>query len=212
VKRTLAGGVVAIFLVAVHAPIHALIEQPTDIDIANALGIARGSEIVRTRFHASYIIPVKDPLVESLEVITEFRRYVLAAEEQTQAGNWMMARGGFDQKGRTLTDLLKPLAGQVSIRTKLRFHPLNSYVAVPPLDILLGEPTLVAQQTLRTPLVTPAAGDNKKREMKTRDFIYGATIETTFDAREIADRVLAVRLVFEGEEILRGSVDFSRLD
>ena len=45
-----------------------------------------------------------------------------------------------------------------------------------------------------------------------RDFIYGATIETTFDAREIADRVLAVRLVFEGKEILRGAVDFTRLD
>jgi hypothetical protein len=60
--------------------------------------------------------------------------------------------------------------------------------------------------------VTPAAGDKKKSEMKTRDSIYGATIETTFDAREIADRVLAVRLVFEGKEILRGSVDFSRLD
>ena len=40
----------------------------------------------------------------------------------------MMGRGGYDPKGRTLKDLLRPLAGQVSIRARLRFHPHNTYV------------------------------------------------------------------------------------
>ena len=84
------------------------------------------------------------PLIEHLDVITEFRRFVLAAEDQLKAGNWMMARGGYDPKGRTLKDLLRPRSGQVSIRARLRFHPQNNYTSLPAFDILLGEPTLLA--------------------------------------------------------------------
>ena len=194
-------------LVAWAPPAGAVIEQPSDSDFAKALNLAGGSEAIRAQFHAPYIVSIKDDTVEQLEVITELRRLVLAAEEQLQAGNWMLGRGGFDQKGRTLKDLLKPLSGQVSIRARLRFHPHNSYVTLPAFDILLGEPTLVAEQTRRTPHITPASGD-----VKPRDFIYGATIETSFDARSINDRVLPVRLVSEGKELARATVDFSRFD
>jgi hypothetical protein len=193
--------------VAVERPIAGIIEQPTERDFANALNLASASESIRGRFHAPYIVPVKDALIEQLDVITEFRRLVLSAEEQLREGNWMLGRGGFDQKGRTLKDRLQPYAGQVSIRARLRFHPHNSYVAVPPFDILLGEPTLVAQQSIRTPHIVPASGDGN-----TRDFIAGATIEITFDAREINDRALPVRIVSEGKELLRAAVDFSRFD
>ena len=203
----------AAFVLAVP-PAGAVIEQPTDGDFARALNLAGSSESIRAQFHAPYIVPFKDATVEQLEVITELRRLVLAAEEQLQAGNWMLGRGGFDQKGRTLKDLLKPLSGQVSIRARLRFHPHNSYVALPAFDILLGEPTLVAEQTMRTPLISPASREGKpvSGDGKPRDFIYGATIETTFDARSINDRMLPVRLVSEGKELARAVVDFSRID
>jgi hypothetical protein len=194
-------------LLVFERPMHGHIEQPTDRDFANALNMASGSETLRARFHAPYIVPVKDAVIEQLEVITEYRRLVLAAEEQLKAGNWMLGRGGFDQKGRTLKDLLKPFAGQVSIRARLRFHPHNSYVTLPPFDVLLGEPTLVAQQSIRTPQVIPASGDGNPR-----DFIAGATIEITFDALEIADRALPVRIVSEGKELARAVVDFARFD
>jgi hypothetical protein len=101
----------------------ALTEQLTDRDISSALAVATGPEAARTLFHAPYILPVKDATIEQLEVITEYRRFVLAAEDELKAGNWMMARGGYDPKGRSLKDLLKPSAGQVSIRARLRFHP-----------------------------------------------------------------------------------------
>ncbi len=205
-KVSLAVFVVAA-LVAAEPPVAAVIEQPTDRDMANALNLATSSESIRAHFHAPYVVPFKDATVEQFDVITEFRRLVLAAEEQLQAGNWMLGRGGFDQKGRTLRDLLKPFAGQVSIRVRLRFHPHNSYVTLPAFDILLGEPTLVAEQTTRTPHVLPASGDGKPR-----DFIYGATIETSFDARAINDRTLPVRIVSEGKELARTTIDFSRVD
>lgn len=193
-------------LLVAQAPIAALTEVLSERDVAYALNIANGSDASRALFHAPYVVAVDDPLVEHLEVITEFRRFVLAAEDQAKAGNWMMARGGFDQKGRSLKDLLRPLGGQVSIRAQLRFHPQNSYVTLPAFDMLLGEPTLLAINVARTPHITPATG-----EPGTRDVIDGATIEVFYNAPTVGDRTLPVRLFSEGRELARVSVDFSRV-
>jgi hypothetical protein len=197
---------VAVALLLVQMPIAAVTEVLTDSDIAYAFAIANGSESNRALFHAPYRIAVDDPLVEHLEIITEFRRFVLAAEDQLKAGNWMMARGGFDSKGRSLKDLLRPLNGQMSIRARLRFHPHNNYVTLPAFDILLGEPTLLAINAIRTPHTTPATG-----EPGTRDIFTGATIEVFYNAPTIDDRELPVRLFSEGNELRRLGVDFSRL-
>jgi hypothetical protein len=123
-----------------------------------------------------------------------------------KTGNWMMARGGFDSKGRTLKDLLRPLEGQVSVRARLRFHPHNNYVTLPAFDILLGDPTLLAINAIRTPHTHPTG------EPGTRDVIHGATIEVFYNAPTIDDRVLPVRLFFEGREQARINIDFSRVD
>jgi hypothetical protein len=195
----------AAFLLA-GAPVVALTEILTDRDYAYAMSIANGSEGTRTLFHTPYVLAVNDPTIERLEVITEFRRFVLAAEDQLKAGNWMMARGGYDSKGRTVRDLLRPLEGQVSLRARLRFHPHNAYVTLPPFDILVGEPTLLAINTIRTPHITPASG-----ERGTRDVIDGATIEVFYNAPTIKNRMLPIRMFFEGKELTRVGVDFARI-
>ena len=82
-----------------QAPIAAVTEVMTDSDIAQALNIANGSDATRALFHAPYHVAVDAPLIEHLEIITEFRRFVLAAEDQLKGGNWMMARGGFERRG-----------------------------------------------------------------------------------------------------------------
>lgn len=197
---------VAAGLVLARVPVAALTEVLTDRDIAYALNIANGSEGTRTLFHSAYIVAVDDATIEHLDVVTEFRRFVLAAEDQLKAGNWMMGRGGYDPKGRTLRDVLRPLEGQVSIRARLRFHPHNSYITLPAFDILLGEPTLLAINATRTPAITPATG-----EPGTRDVITGATIEVFYNAPTIHDRILPIRLLLEGKELTRVSVDFSRI-
>ena len=197
---------VAAALLFAQAPIAAVTEVMTDSDIAQALNIANGSDATRALFHAPYHVTVDAPVIEHLEIITEFRRFVLAAEDQLKGGNWMMARGGFDPKGRRLRDLLRPLGGQVSIRARLRFHPQNNYVTLPAFDILLGDPTLLASIALRAPHITPATG-----EPGTRDVINGATIEVFYNAPTIDDRLLPVRLISEGKEVARVSVDFSRV-
>ena len=193
-------------LVLAQAPLAGITEVLSERDIAYALAIANGSEATREAFHAPYLVAVNDPIIEQLDVITELRRYVLAAEDQLKSGNWMMGRGGFDAKGRTLTDVLRPLSGQVSIRVRLRFHPQNNYGALPAFDILVGEPTLLAMNATRTTHVTPATG-----ERGTREVINGATIETFYNAPTINDRVLPVRMILEGKELARVTVDFGRV-
>jgi hypothetical protein len=198
--------VLAVLLLA-RVPVAGVTEVMTEREVAQALNIANGSDASRALFHAPYRVAIDDPLIEHLEVITEFRRFVLAAEEQLKSGNWMMTRGGYDTKGRTIKDLLRSRSGQVSIRARLRFHPLNNYVALPAFDILLGDPTLLGIDAVRTPHVNPSNG-----EPGTRDVIHGATIETFYNAPTIADRVLPLRLLFEGKEVARRSVDFSRVE
>jgi hypothetical protein len=207
VRKTWLASLVAGVLLVAQPSLVALIEEPSDRDIANALNMARASETIRTTFHKPYILPYTDDTIERIEIVTEFRRFVLSAEEHLAAGNWMLGRGGFDQKGRTLKDLLRPFAGRVSVRARLRFHPHNSYVALPPFDILVGEPTLVVEQSTRTPHVVAAS-----REGNTRDFIYGATIESFFDAHAVKGRVLPVRIISKGKELARTTADFSRFD
>ena len=187
--------------VIADSPVAAIDYDFTEADMRRAVTIAVGSEGFREKFHAAYNVPVNDTTVEQVEVITEFRRFVLASEEQLGLGNWTLARGGFDSSGRTLKDMLQRWKGQVSIRTRIRFHPQHAYATVPPIDILVGEPSFLAVDTLRTP-VTLAESNG----------LIGAVIETTFNAVSFADRTLPVRTVFEGKEIIRLMVDFSRLD
>ena len=196
----------AAFAALAWTPAAALIEEIHDRDIARALNLANSSEAQRALFHRPYLIAIAEPLIEELDVITEFRRFVLAAEEELKNGNWMLARGGYDPKGRSLKDLLRPRAGQVALRVRLRFHPLNVYVTLPSIDILLGEPTLLSLTTTRTPHVQPAA------EAGARDVIVGATIETAFNAPSLANRALPVRVVVDRNEVARVVVDFARLE
>ncbi len=180
----------------------AITADVSDADIRRALGIAAGSKAAAVRFHAPYILPVKDPMIERIEVITEFRRFVLASQEQTALGNWSLARGGYDARGRTLKQILQKWRGQVSIRIQVRFHPHHSYSFLPAIDILIGEPSFLALHVLRTPMMT---GESPAT-------MTGATIETAFNAPSFHDRSLLVRAVLDGKELTRVGVDFSKLE
>lgn len=196
-------GALALILVG-QARGRAIDADVTDNDVHRAVTIAMSSKDARARFHAPYVLPIKDPTVERIEVITEFRRVVLASEEQASLGNWMVARGGYDAKGRTLKQLVERWRGQVAIKLVVRFHPQHRYSTVPVIDILPGEPTLLALDVVRTPLLS--LNDGQMSAMT------GAVIETTFNAPLFGDRALPVRVVFEGKEIARVTADFARLE
>ena len=175
-----------------------------EADIRRASAIATSSEQARSRFHELYAIPADQPALERLEVITEFRRFVMETERQNALGNWMMARGGYDSKGRTLKDILLPLRGQVVIRALVRLHPLNTYSTAPAFDIALGDPPLLPLSVTRTPVntATPKEGS----------FVSAAIIEATFNAPSIGNAILPVQVTLDREVIGRARVDFSRVE
>jgi len=181
----------------------------TDItpgDVQRAITIAVSPKSARDRFHAAYRVRLNDAIVQDLEVITEFRRFVMASEEQLLLGNWMLARGGFDSKGRTLRDILKPYNGQVSIRASLRFHPHNSYRDIPPIEATISEPSFLPLDVVRTPIWSNSADAVGPVPLS------GAVIETFFNAASFHDRTFPLAIVFEGKELVRVAVDFSKLE
>ncbi len=196
----------AAMLAAPSVEVAAITEKLTDQDIARAFNLANSGDAQRARFHAPYIVQIADPLIEQLEVISEFRRFVLAAEEEIKGGNWVLGRGGYDSKGRSLKDLLRPMTGQVTVRARLRFHPLNNYYVVPPVDIFLGDPTLLPLSATRTPSYAPKSKPGNVL------VILGATVDISFNAPTIEDRVLPIRIMMEGTEVARAQVDFSRFE
>ena len=87
-----------------------------------------------TRFHQPYRLIVSRPPVDYLEVVTPYRRIVLAAQAQARAGNRRWGQ-------REAIELEVASPGQVDLYAELTFHPLNSFVLVPVYRIRLLLPS-----------------------------------------------------------------------
>lgn len=104
----------------------------------------------RQAFHDGYLrTPATD--VRRVSVVTEYRRVVLLMEEKRR----ILDR---NYGVRQMTEALGPWRGLVEVIVELQFHPQNTYVRVPAVDVLLvpldapGEPMpLVADDTDRQP-------------------------------------------------------------
>jgi hypothetical protein len=171
-------------------------------DVEHALQIAGDSDTERARFNSRYIFPVSDPSVEQFEVFTEFRRVVLAG--QARRDDWM-----FLHSPRQAQDAVRQWRGKVTVSARLRFNPLNPFVSVPDYELLVeslpGEPTLAAIDRTRTPVYS-ALGNTPA------SVIVGAVIDATFEAASIGQTSRAARLLLDGKEQVRVTVDFARLE
>ena len=77
-----------------------------------------------TRFHQPYRLDVSRPPVDYVEVVTPFRRIVLAAQARARAGDRRWGQ-------RQAIELEGASPGQVDLYAELTFHPLNTFVLVP---------------------------------------------------------------------------------
>ena len=88
--------------------------------------------------------------VRRISLVSEYRRVVLLTEERIRLGD----RG---YSVRQMTSDLKPWRGSLQVIVELAFHPQNTYVGVPLIDVLLvplddpGRLPLVADATDRIP-------------------------------------------------------------
>ena len=99
------------------ASVGAIDDQINDPVIAQAIAVGRQLDPVLTAFHARYTVALADPTFERVEVITEFRRVVMTAEEQLKIDKlWDVTRAKL---------ALTPYRGLVSFVLWIKFHPQN---------------------------------------------------------------------------------------
>jgi len=198
------GALIAILLAAVH-PARGLNLQLTPADMQRALTLARWptTDADRLRFHERYQFEVNSPTIEyfavrKVEVITEFRRLELIAEEHARI-NDTFGRGGM----RDVEDALQPWRGRATIVVTLVFDPTKYITGVPPVDMVLEGPTLVAPlETTRTGVY--GAGDHP--------VLTGAVVESVFESASIGQEVRPVFIHRSGALIARPPIDFSMLE
>jgi hypothetical protein len=185
-----------------------LISPMSGSDIERALALSRAREAERQQFHRRYITDLTDPVVTQIEVVTEFRRVVMIAEEHVLHGDWMFTRGV-----RAAEDAIRATRGTVTIRAQIRFNPLNTFIESPPYKLALGRPgTPEPPQALVTDLMPKFSVPFKAKDRRTLSSLIGCSLESTLDAARLgpAPRVIAVTL--DGKETARTTVDFASLD
>jgi hypothetical protein len=176
-------------------------------EVARAIAFARNaSPDELTEFHASYRIPLDDPPHASLEIVTEFRRVVLAFEDARRRGD---AGWGVEQA----MSVLRNSGGRLSLVLQLSFDPRNTYRTLPGFELRLlmrpeeGGPAAVRPVDVRA---TPQYVEHQPAPPGTP--ILGGLFECTFDARDLDLRIPHVVAILEnGSEVGRVPVDFARL-
>lgn len=170
----------------------------------------------RARLHETYRLTAATAPVDYVEIVTPFRRVVLAAQSAA-------ARGGALFGQREALALLARAPFQMDVYVELTFHPLNTYVGVPAFDVALLGPagTRIAPGTLaREPRFVPrfeglppplpgagiAAGPVQSAPL------VGGTLVAVFDLRVLdPDASYDVLVEDDGTEIARVRVHLGRL-
>lgn len=188
-------------MVLMSAVLRALDLDVTPQDIERGLAIARSTERERASFHGPYVQQVNTPFVEKVEVISEYRRVVLIAEERILKGERMFAYS------TTLAQqALQPWKTRVSIVARLRFHPQNTYVGLPEVDIALPARERARIGVLKDPILalpTQQKGD--------RQPVLGAIVEGVFDAAALGDGTYEFVISLDRKEVGRVTFDLAAL-
>jgi len=205
----LAGGVA----LAAYDPIL----SPLAVTDAIVIGQSR-VEAQRARFHQPYRLAVSRAPVDAVEIVTPFRRVVLAAEARARAG-----ATAFTQ--REALALLAEADSRVEIDVELTFHPLNTYLGVPAYFVTLGEGANVVQPASleRLPLFSPrvdrlsppppvAPTPVTPSTSQPGQPLVGGTVITQFDSCALNPSGAYDIVIREGEkEIARARVDLGKL-
>jgi hypothetical protein len=167
------------------------------------------------RFHAPYRLAVGRAPVDYVDVVTPFRRVVLAAERRMRLGD-----RSFGQ--RQALELMAAAPEQLDLLIELTFHPMNAYVGVPDYEVTLTPP---GGQPVRpraldrvprfgprvdgTPVPTPAQpGAPIPRGSEP---MLGGTVIASFDGRPLAATAYDVMVWEKGKEIARARLPLSAI-
>jgi hypothetical protein len=170
----------------------------------------------RRRFHQPYRVPINAGEVDFIEVVTPYRRLVLAAEDHVAIGD-----RGFGY--RQAVALLEAAPQQVDLHVELTFNPLNVYVGVPDYRVTLTAPdgrtieprtfALYSRYTPRVserPSVTPVPG--APLQPGNSQPLIGGTIIAGFDGRLLnATAAYSAVIGLNGKAVTRAPIDLAKL-
>jgi hypothetical protein len=201
---------VAIVLPGIAAlPEAAVNVAPSAADTQRALRLAGGAEASRARFHAPYTVAVKDSVIRDIQVLTEFRRTVMAAEEARKRGDWAVSQGAHSLSGGSVESTVRPWRGKVTVVANLQLDALHTYVTTPACEVMIGGmPVLASLDRRTTPLSSLSSSSG--RTMITS--LVGAVIEADFDAGAVGQTSRPVMVLCDGREVARAPLDFSQLE
>lgn len=146
------------------ASVGAIDDQISDPGIRQAIAVARQLDPVRTAFHARYTVALADLTFERVEVITEYRRVVMTAEEHLKVDQlWDVTKA---------KPVLAPYRGLVSFVLWIKFPPQNllvqpQLVPLPNYELILypkgippppTKPEILRVTTVSKTMLFPAGG------------------------------------------------------
>lgn len=181
-------------------------------DIADALAIGQSRiESQRLRFHQPYRIQVNRAPIDYIEVVTPFRRVVLAAETRARAGD-----RGFGQ--REALAVLADGGGRIQLFVDMTFHPLNTFLGVPPYGMaLVASGGAVAPVVPREIERIPRYGPRLEGTSPTSPLpqapagsqpLLGGTLIAAFDGSLLnPDGVYDAVITESGKELARARID-----
>jgi hypothetical protein len=171
-------------------------------DVDRALAIARSREEQRARFHAPYVRNIDTPFVERAEIISEFRRVVLIAEDRQRRGDRLFAYS-ITQAAAAV----EPWKRRVALAARIRFHPQNVYVTLPPIDVrVLGAPDARIGVSAEPVLSLPPGRSGAFVP------ILGANVEGVFDAVRLGQASHTFVISIEGRDVAAVTFDLASLE
>lgn len=165
---------------------------------ALALGRTRDDALFES-FNKGYSLAVSD-IIETAEIITEFRRAVLLVRERTLQGDYVVTDA-------TVTRAMAPHLGQIGFIVQVRLSPFNTFIAPPAYDVYIS-----------TGPGTQPLGDKALKRDPVYAFgppgspIVGVRIQATFAKAEIERAPMPELIVIDdkAEIIWRARIDLSR--
>jgi hypothetical protein len=192
------------------------VQVPVDYaGIDEAMAVARGSQTTLARYHEPYRLFVVKAPIDFVDLVTPFRRIVIAAEQGISAG----ARS-FGQ--RQALDILRAAGADLDVRVEMTFHPQNTFVSVPEYGVaLIGErnrrmnPRSLDRLSRWTPRIDglppplPAGGDSGPSRGRP---LLGATLVARFDLRALEPQGSYDVLIADGtSELARARLDLKTI-
>jgi hypothetical protein len=199
------------------ASVGAFEDQLTPEALAQAIAIGQtGIEARRVEFHKPYRLLIGTAPLDYVDVITPFRRVALAAEGRLRSGERLLGQ-------RDALDILGERPEQVELRLELTFHPLNTFIGVPPYGVRLmaaDQREVDPQRIERLPRFGPRVG-GQTQGSPTQGVgvapgptqpLLGGTLVVVFDGRLLDRRGQYEVVIVENDQaIARARLDLSAL-